>query len=192
MSKFILSLIVINFYTFIYSDRVFYYDNYLNLYIKSELNKNHTNCPFYESAVNYISTNSEIKNGFLFLLSKERKIPKRFYQNGRIKCKVSNFLYDLVDESGAHPVKNEIETNDDAVEHCQPSTLSTCDSNYRFVVFFSKIKNNQFECKIVNYTKHGDHDGFYLKTRFGKVLNINFCIDNGNVSFVKMRTYHAN
>jgi len=128
----------------------------------------------------------------LLLLSKERKIPKRFYQNGRIKCKVSNFLYDLVDDSGAHIVKTEIEINDGAAEHCQPSTLSTCDSDYRFVVFFSKIKNNQFECKIVNYTKHGDHDDFYLKTRFGKVLNINFCIDNGNVSFVKMRTYHAN
>lgn len=188
MLKFIFSLIAINF------SAIFYNDNHFNLYIKSEciLNKGYVNCPFYESAVSYISTSTEIKNGFLFLLSKKRKIPKRFYQNGRIKCKVSHFLYDLVDNSGTHLVKTEIKTNDGAAEPCQPSTLSTCDSDYKFVIFFSKIKDNQFECKIVNYTKHGDQDDFYLKTRFGKVLNINFCIDNGNVYFVKMRTYHAN
>ena len=161
-----------------YRDNRFHYDQ--------------VNSSSYANAVEFICTNKDVKSGLLFLEDKE-KLNKHFYINGRLKLKVSEFLYEPEYKDGDFTCIDSLVKMKDlkAVEKMPLKNLSTIQNRYKFIVFFSKLVGNYLECKIVSACDPKIDGNYIARTRFGKVLKLRFCLENNEIKNYKMELVTA-
>lgn len=139
-----------------------------------------THKPYYDEAMRYIVNDLDIRKGFSFL--SEKKINKR----KKLKIKVCNKTF-LLPTS-----KKDIPCNLDSLNYIDNSgsfnlfEYSTVTKKYNFVLFFSPLRNSIIECHIVRASNSYLDEDFYLKTRWGRVLNIQFCFRGSEIISTKI------
>jgi hypothetical protein len=153
--------------------------------------KDVTYLELYEQAIDSIAHNEAIKKGFLFLLDK-KKISRRYVRNGIPKFRVSNFIYPIgandnfvcADSEPSEERWGNVST--DLEKH------SVCRKRHKFIVFFSEIYKNQFECTIVNHSGGPPEDNFWIRSRFGRIMTIQFCVKHHAISSCKVNLRTTN
>ena len=150
-----------------------------------------SNVEYYVKAIDLISKDQDIRKGFVFLKGRKALHKKNFY-NGMFRIKINDFLY-TPDFDVPNLIcfdSKELVEDLNIDEKTSLKTLST-ENNYKFVVFFSKMTSNYFECKIVSSVDSTIDNDYFIRTRFGKVLKLYFCIENNRIIKHDMKLFMA-
>lgn len=137
----------------------------------------------YQNAIDFISRNQELRNGFEFLAEK-KKIGKKFFKDGKYKLKVCDEVY-MIDMHAnnslcAYSEVNQLDSN------IKLNTLSICPEDYKFMVYFSVSGGQYLECKIVPRYNTAIDENYSIRTRFGRVMKLQFCTENNQIVKYKM------
>lgn len=153
---------------------------------------NDLNLECYANAIEFISKDTQIRKGFLFLAGK-KKLGKKYFDNRFYKLKINDRLY--APSFDIHGLAcSDSMTMNKQVNSDEPALIKlvTNDKDYKFIVFFSKNIGNYFECKIVNASDPEMDTNYFARTRFGRVIILNFCIHNNRIVEYKMMLIQAN
>ena len=139
--------------------------------------------PCYDEIMKFLLHDPAAKAGFSFLTNK--KINNHY----KLNIKVSNRVYPIafLKNDTICQMQKTFALNDCfEYEKFELSSYSTAAKKYKFIIFFSAWNNNTIECKIVSASGKKTDEDIYVKTRFGKVATIRFCMNFHTIGSYKI------
>lgn len=143
----------------------------------------------YRAMVDSIATSGAIKKHFLFIAHRKKETSICFSE-GVPKFLVSNKVHMI--KPGIDCSADQSFANDSLMTIEALTALSRSTNGHQFMVFFSTIEQGVARCLVVNSSDGHPANNFWSAIRFGRVMEVVFCIEGNEIRSYRVESRTMN